>query len=99
MIPRPDFGGPAATREPNTRSEWRTVFSDDEFPFRIGDAVGCLSSEADGFCALGTVRAIRPNPDGQTELDEFLVELSPTIMGVYHADQLVLRAPSVGRAA
>src|SRR5262245_12024558 len=75
------------------------VFSDDAFTFRVGDPVGCLFPDADGFCAMGTVRAIHPDPDGQTERDEFLVELSCTIMGVYHADQLVLRAPSVGQAA
>jgi len=82
-----------------TTSEWRTVSSDGQFAFRIGDLVGCLSPEADGFWALGIVRAIRPNPDGETELDEFLVELSLSILGVYHADQLVLRTPSVGQAA
>src|SRR5215831_6689193 len=99
MIPRPDSEVPAVAREPNVRSERRTVSSDDAFPFRVGDPVGCLFPDADGFCAMGTVRAIHPDPDGQTERDEFLVELSCTIMGVYHADQLVLRAPSVGQAA
>ena len=99
MIPRPDSGVPAAAREPNVRNERRTVSSDEGFPFRIGDPVACFSPDADGFCAMGTVRAIRPNPDGQTERDEFLVELSLTVMGVYHADQLVLRAPSLGQAA
>ncbi len=88
----------AAAGEPNVRSEQRTVSSGDGLPFRIGDPVGCLFPDA-GFCAMGTVRGIRSSLDGLMERDEFLVELSLTIIGVYHADQLVLRAPFVGQAA
>ena len=57
--------------------------------FRTGDFVACMLPDVKCFSASGKVLAIRP-PAGGIELDEYIVEFSPSVLGVYHAEELLL---------
>ena len=85
---------PFLTGEPDLRDDSHALASG--CVFHIGDAAGCSSPDPRGFCAIGTVRGVRPHSGGIRELDEYLIELSPFILGVYLGKDLVqFRVPAV----
>ena len=47
-----------------------------------------MPSDGENFPATGTILAIQSNPDG-VELDQCLVQVTPSIIGMYLASQLV----------
>jgi hypothetical protein len=58
--------------------------------FRTGDFVACMLPDVKCFSAAGKVVGIRPPAGGIDELDEYIVEFSPTVLGVCHAEELLL---------
>ena len=58
--------------------------------FRTGDFVACMLPDVKCFSAAGKVLAIRPPVGGIDEREEYIVEFSPTVLGVCHAEELLL---------
>jgi hypothetical protein len=55
---------------------------------QVGDLVESVHSE-DIPPAMGRIVAIRRDRTGDSNLDEYMVQVSPNLMGVFRASQLV----------
>ena len=54
----------------------------------IGDHVECATAAEAELPTAGTIVAIRP-PSGALEDPEYVVQFTPTILGIYQAEQLI----------
>src|SRR5438094_727270 len=60
-----------------------------QLQFRAGDVVACRLPSMQLLSITGKILAIRPDPNGVDKLDQYVLELSPTVLCVSHADELL----------
>jgi len=60
----------------------------EKLAFRVGDHVDCVILAEEGLPSIGTIVEVRSNANGATHHDDYVVQLRPTVLGIFQAAQL-----------
>jgi hypothetical protein len=56
---------------------------------RVGDHVEWMSAAEDDFPTAGTIVAIRPRGGAAEDVSDYVVQVTPTVFGIYQRAQLI----------